>query len=387
MKKMFYMMFFVAGIMIAVSDPAAAQYGPNYGSRIEEQDEWLYGKPKKVKNAAGRGNMEAQLEEFQESELAVTSSPVGEGGKEEKKEKEGAGKPAGLAEERDLRGREGVSVFAKDTNETAAMTEQTSAEAAAIASGEDEIIEAGDLLEVNVYGSEWMHHPGVMIRVPKDGIAHFPLIGEFNFKGLTVKETARKLDERLLDGYLIDPQVSVIIVQRSESARPSTYSVSGSVRMPGRYPFYENIFLTDAVNMSGGMGPGADKNIKVIRDTAGEEDVTMIVDLDKDGLNFLVRPGDKIVIDTIGTFTVYGEVNMPGEYYVKEGLTVADAVLNARGFTPTAARNSVKVIRKHSEGKREIFWVPVAHIYRTGKKSDDVLVENGDIIIVPESWL
>ncbi|MDO8525674.1 MAG: polysaccharide biosynthesis/export family protein [Candidatus Omnitrophota bacterium] len=81
-------------------------------------------------------------------------------------------------------------------------------------------------------------------------------------------------------------------------------------------------------------------------------------------------------------FFVYGEVHKPGEYELKGRIDVLKAITIAGGFTDFASHN-VKII-KHSS-KRTDIWVNVDGIIKGKGKNRDVLVEQGNIIVVPES--
>ncbi len=248
------------------------------------------------------------------------------------------------------------------------------------------MIQPGDVVEINVYGTPNMHHPGLLLRVSQEGTIYFPLLGEVSLLGLTALEAAKKLDAMLMDGYLTDPMVSVYIHERISNAKTRTFAISGSVIRPGIYALEGNVKLVDTVNYAEGLLRDADTSkVRVERKEEGEK-TTFVMDLYTEGLDFTIKTRDRVFVDSYGKYTIYGEVIMPGTYFISEGLTVADAVLAARGFTRTASKNGVKVIRQTEEGKRKVIKVPVAHIFRTGKKDKDVVLEADDIVVVPESW-
>ncbi len=247
------------------------------------------------------------------------------------------------------------------------------------------IILPGDVVEINVFGSN-MHHPGVTLRVSREGAIYFPLLGEIKLAGLDAVEATKKLEAMLLDGYLTDPRVAVYIHERVASVMLRTFTISGSIGRAGIYNVEGNLKLIDAVNVAGGVTPDADTSqVRVIRKTEEEEE-TFIMDLYELGMDFSIRGRDRIKVESFGNYTIYGEIMRPGKYFISKELMTADAVLAAGGFTPTASKNGVKIIRESDEGKKKVIKVPVAHIFRTGKKSRDELLKDGDIVIVPESW-
>ena len=86
-----------------------------------------------------------------------------------------------------------------------------------------------------------------------------------------------------------------------------------------------------------------------------------------------------------GKFDMYGEIGRPGKYLMTEGLVLSDAILQAGGFTEFARKNSEKIVRGQGPD-REVIKVKVGKIYKTGDKTLDVELKEGDIVIVPESW-
>ena len=90
----------------------------------------------------------------------------------------------------------------------------------------------------------------------------------------------------------------------------------------------------------------------------------------------------QITVDYSNTFFVYGEVNNAGEHDLRGLINVLKAVIIAGGFTDFGS-HKVKIIK--SRPKRKDIWVDVDKIIEGKGKDNDILVEPGDIIVVPES--
>jgi polysaccharide export outer membrane protein len=244
----------------------------------------------------------------------------------------------------------------------------------------------GDILDISVYGSPELHNPPVTVRVSSIGEISFPSLGKFEIAGLTETEATAKLNKMLLDGYLADPQVSLFIRARTKNETHSKFSITGAVRTPGRFEVQGEVSLVDAVNMAGGLLPDGDSSeIIVVRQQTPGEVKSYKLDLHKNGISFHILLRDFIIVNSFGTFTIYGQVLSPGKYGIEPDQRVSDAVLEAGGFTDIASKNSVKLIRYDEEGEKIVKRIPVAHIFRTGNIKKDVEVEDGDLIIVPES--
>lgn len=81
---------------------------------------------------------------------------------------------------------------------------------------------------------------------------------------------------------------------------------------------------------------------------------------------------------------VLGEVQKPGTFKFEDAMSIVQAVTLAGGFKPQAAKNNV-VLTRVVEGAEQKFVVPIERI-GLGQEAN-VLLQPGDIVFVPESWL
>jgi polysaccharide export outer membrane protein len=96
-----------------------------------------------------------------------------------------------------------------------------------------------------------------------------------------------------------------------------------------------------------------------------------------------------IVTNPVSTFSqirVIGEVANPQPVPYREGLTVLDVVLAVGGLTEFAAGNRAKIMRKGADGKDLEIKVRLEALVRKGKISENVDVQPGDVLIVPQSF-
>ncbi len=101
---------------------------------------------------------------------------------------------------------------------------------------------------------------------------------------------------------------------------------------------------------------------------------------------YLKSPQVTVFIEEYSTITVSGQVNKPDSYPLKGHLTVMKAISLAKGFTVMAAQNEVKIMRMENNEKK-IITVRVADISRKGDSSQDIELQRGDIVFVPESTI
>lgn len=102
---------------------------------------------------------------------------------------------------------------------------------------------SGDRLNINVYGEPDLSRE---FQVDGSGSISFPLIGQVVAKGLTIRQMVDRLSEKLKDGYLIDPRVTVEVL----NYRP--FYILGEVNKPGQYEYVSGMTLHNAVAMAGG---------------------------------------------------------------------------------------------------------------------------------------
>jgi polysaccharide export outer membrane protein len=112
-----------------------------------------------------------------------------------------------------------------------------------------------------------------------------PLIGLVKAYGLTTAELERAIAERLRNGYLRDPRVSVEV----EAFRP--FFVLGEVQTSGQYPFINSMTVQNAVAVAGGFSPRGYQGGADITRMINGRSVTAFVPL-----TFPVRPGDTVTV-------------------------------------------------------------------------------------------
>jgi polysaccharide export outer membrane protein len=155
---------------------------------------------------------------------------------------------------------------------------------------------ANDLLGFRVYDEPDLT---AEVRLAGDGTAIFPLIGSVSLRGKTIPQATALLRERYMAGYLVNPQVSLIV----QTYAKRSFTVLGQVQKPGSYEIVgdEAISLLQAVGMAGGYTRIADPgNITVRRTDGGSEQVIRFngrrMAKGDASPDCVVRPGDVITV-------------------------------------------------------------------------------------------
>ena len=177
----------------------------------------------------------------------------------------------------------------------AAPAAAPAAAARAIADPRDYKIGPEDILDINVWKNAELSRERIPVR-PDGKISH-PLVDDITVAGLTTSQVKTEVTKRL--AQFIDPPPEVSVVVR-EIHSPKV-SVSGNVRMAGYFELKtSNVTVLDMIARAQGLNEFADKgNIKVIR--SGQNGAIEFKYNDaingKNGANFVVQPGDVIVVN------------------------------------------------------------------------------------------
>lgn len=158
---------------------------------------------------------------------------------------------------------------------------------------EDTTLGAGDMFEVRVFRQDDMTGT---YSVSSEGTISFPLIGEVEVAGKTPADVERELRERLAEGYLKNPQVSVLV----KEYKSKKISVFGQVREPGTFAYSEGMTVVEAVAQAGGFTDLARKNAVSVTRAVGKEKTKFTVPVEDIGEgkadNFYLRPGDVVFV-------------------------------------------------------------------------------------------
>lgn len=142
-------------------------------------------------------------------------------------------------------------------------------------------ISAGDLVKIQVYGEEEL---SMETRLSDAGTISYPFLGELRVMGLTTGALGDLLYKKLSDGYLVDPSVSVEILEYRK------FFIDGAVKSPGGYPYQPGLTLQRAVSLAGGFTERASSSKFYVMREAGAAP-------EKVELLSTIRPGDVVTIE------------------------------------------------------------------------------------------
>ena len=156
------------------------------------------------------------------------------------------------------------------------------------------VLGPGDKLALTVYyGSKEIK---ATYSLDTSGQMEVQYIGTVSAGGKTIRDVQEDIQNRLADGYLQSPVVSLTIVEINSLK----CSVFGQVARSGSIKFTPGMTITEAIAQSGGFQPLARKNmVKVTRVIKGNTQTYKIpVEMIAEGRrpNFPMMPGDAVFV-------------------------------------------------------------------------------------------
>jgi polysaccharide export outer membrane protein len=151
-----------------------------------------------------------------------------------------------------------------------------------------------DVFEVRVFAEPDLSGT---YRIAADGTIDYPFVGRISVIGMRSGDIQELIARKLGDGYLKNPQVSLMV--REWNSRK--VSVIGQVQHPGSVAYFTNMTVVDAIAAAGGFTGIASKNaVTLRRESKGsvESRNCPVADISEGRApNIVLRPGDILVVE------------------------------------------------------------------------------------------
>ena len=242
-----------------------------------------------------------------------------------------------------------------------------------------------DLIAIQVFEVPELN---VETRVSERGTVSLPLIGDVAAEGLTAEEFGVKLEELLESRYVNRASVSIEV--REFRSRPIV--VMGAVKNPGNLAFPGRWTLFEAIAAAGGLNGSHGDYVYVLRRAANgltDQVSVRVDDLMFKGdprVNLPIYANDVINVPTPVEITIFclGAVGSPGaqKYKSTERVTVLTVVSRAGGLSSRASKR-ISIKKRQGESLQQEVEVDYKKIL--GGKEPDVVLEDGDVLVVKES--
>jgi polysaccharide export outer membrane protein len=157
----------------------------------------------------------------------------------------------------------------------------------------DTSLGVGDSFEVRVFGETDLSGT---YKVGSEGNITFPLLGIIHVAGLDAQATAKLIADKLREGIMRDPQVTVLIKDQTSKK----IYILGQVGKPGTFNYTPSMSVVEAITVAGGFTQLAAKNDTTItRSEEGKKTVVRVpvADIGEGRApNVYLRPGDIISV-------------------------------------------------------------------------------------------
>ncbi|PON18469.1 hypothetical protein C2W62_07795 [Candidatus Entotheonella serta] len=255
------------------------------------------------------------------------------------------------------------------------------------------------------------------VTVDPQGTITYPRVGRIKVAGLNLPELDRSLGTSLAGKSRKARKVTTTVTKY----RNQHVYILGEVRVPGVHPLQPSLSLLELITQAGGPTPEASWLVLVIKkndkppvnfapashqadnqhhDANGAKKAShptaIRVDLDElligaTATSLRIESGDTIYIPEAAHFFVYGEVERPGRYRLKRGMTALQAISNAGGYTPYAAKKRLQVHRYHVHNEQcggdLCLWGFAKHVSKEPPKEYRLHLHDrlqpADVLVVP----
>ncbi len=289
---------------------------------------------------------------------------------------------------------------------------------------EDYRLAASDVIEIIIEDAPELSGN---YRVNKSGTIPMKYLGTMKVIDMTSEEISTQVAEGLRGRYLKDPKVYVTVKQYNSR----NFFIQGSIRSPGVYVIEGRPSLFKLISIAGGLTENHGSTAYIIRETkvdpvklekarAGQADKTdkqavpteiarAVEEVKGDGTviegeaeyelitahisglfrgrfeqNLIIQPNDLVYVPPSDVFFVAGEVRAPGQFPLRDGTTLRQAISLAQGtYFKSDTKHGIIFRQDPLSGKLNEVRVDIGAVM--SGKAQDMLIMPNDVIMVPNS--
>jgi polysaccharide export outer membrane protein len=154
-------------------------------------------------------------------------------------------------------------------------------EATAAAPDREYLLQPQDILRIFIFQHDDLNKQMEAVRISDTHTISLPLVNTIDLRGRTARQAEDAIRSAYDRDYLVNPQVSVIVVKYAERS----VNVVGQVNNAGRvlFPQEKGLTIVEAIALAGGQTRLADlKKVRLTRKSADGE--TLVEEIDVDAL-------------------------------------------------------------------------------------------------------
>lgn len=247
------------------------------------------------------------------------------------------------------------------------------------------LVASGDVLNIKIW--QGFEEKKFEVTVKPTGFITVAFV-EAKVSDMTISQIEAKLKKALSD-YIKEPRVEVSV----KEYKGRTVTVFGAIQSQSLlYALKGKTMLSKLVVLAGGFTKEADlENIQIKTAEGKVQRINL----------FQIMLGNEIIKDVVvdSGDTVYipykseveekkvflfGEIQNPGAYRLKPGLTLLQAIGGAKGYKEEALIDEIKIIRGGLDSP-QIISADLKKLFEEGDLSKDVFLQTNDIVYIPRS--
>lgn len=258
---------------------------------------------------------------------------------------------------------------------------------------ENYIIGAEDVLQITVWDHEDLTRS---VTVSADGYFSFPLIGQIEAGGLTLRELEKTIARLLDKDYIVNPQVTIAVAE----FKSKKVFILGEVTKPGAFYLSKSDTLLEVISKAGGVTQDAGREIIIVRPIAGslvqqparlDSKNNQLIHVELQALlagdvqkNISVQDNDTIYVPKASVFSVFGEVRKPGSYPLEKEMSVLEAISIAGGPTENADTQKLELLR-NEDGEQQKLILNIKQLLEVSAGAEEYMIRDGDVIYQPKA--
>ena len=242
-----------------------------------------------------------------------------------------------------------------------------------IAAPREYVLGPGDELTISFSGSIQAIKK---TSINREGNLFLKELGTISFSGLTFDEASEKL-KNITQASLIGTEVEISLSR----LRTIQVFVLGNSKRPGSYNFSPLSSISSILfNTRGPTENGSLRNISLKRANKeiGSLDMYELLINANTSNDLRIQSGDALLVNPVGNrVKIWGNVNRPAIYEIKEGETFNDILNFASGLSSKADKNKITLSRLNNSGERKFSDYSLKDINSMKlKDSDEIFIHD-----------